>query len=68
MTRREARRLALLIAWDELGRGLDTSDEWASHPETGEPFTVAECTKVKAEGRRVVDSLDALAARLERSA
>jgi len=31
MTRREARRLALLVVLQELSASLDTSDEWARH-------------------------------------
>ena len=65
MNAREARRLALLIIWDETARGLDTSDEWVSHPETGEPFTREECLKVKSEGQKFVDALEVRAGRLE---
>jgi hypothetical protein len=57
MTRREARRLALLIAWDDLCRSLDTSDEWVRHPETDEEFTVAEVKMVKEEGRKITEVL-----------
>ena len=57
MTRREARRLALLIAWDELVRSLDVSDEWDRHPETDVEFTVAEVKMVKEEGRKIAGVL-----------
>ena len=57
MTRREARRLALLIAWDDLSRSLDTSDEWVRHPETDEEFTAAEVKMVKEEGRKIAEVL-----------
>ena len=64
MNRREARRLALLIVWEETLRGLDVSDEWISHPETNDPFTRADCIKVKDEGAKIVASLEAQANRL----
>ena len=57
MTRREARRLALLIAWDDLIRSLDVSDEWCRHPETDVEFTVAEVKMVKEEGRKIAGVL-----------
>jgi UDP-N-acetylmuramate-alanine ligase len=58
MRKREARRLALLIAWDELSRSLDVSDEWAHHPETDVPFTVEEMKKVKQEAEKIVEVLE----------
>lgn len=58
MTKREARRLALLIAWDELVRSLDVSDEWVRHPETDVVFTVKEMKQVKQEAKVIVDALD----------
>lgn len=58
MTKREARRLALLIAWDELVRSLDVSDEWVRHTETDVVFTVKEMKQVKQEAKVIVDALD----------
>ncbi len=57
MTRREARRLALLVAWDELVRSLDVSDEWSRHPETDVELTMAEVKMVKEEGRKITEVL-----------
>jgi hypothetical protein len=58
MTRREAQRLALLVAWDELSRSLDTSDEWVRHPETDDELSMEEVKKIKAEARKIVADLE----------
>ena len=60
----EAKRLALLIILDDAMRGLDTSDEWARHPETDAEFTVKECRQVKAQGAAFVRALERRVARL----
>ena len=57
MTRREARRLALLIAWDDLSCSLNTSDEWYRHPETDEPLAPNDVKKVKEEARKIAKVL-----------
>lgn len=57
MTRREARRLALLIAWDDLIRSLDVLDEWCRHPETDEELTTDDVKKVKSEARKIAEVL-----------
>lgn len=64
MTRREARRLALLIVWDDTVRSLDVSDEWYRHPETNEELSKEDVGRIKAEGRRIVDTLSKQADRL----
>lgn len=50
MTKHEAKRLALLVIWNEIDLSLDASDEWASHPENGNDFTLEEYRQVKAAG------------------
>jgi hypothetical protein len=65
MTRREARRLALLVVLQELSASLDTSDEWVRHPETDDELTPDEVKKVKSEARKIVDELEARAADLD---
>ena len=57
MTRREARRLVLLIVWDDLIRSLDVSDEWLRHPETDEELTTDDVKKVKSEARKIAEVL-----------
>lgn len=57
MTRREARRLVLLIVWDDLIRSLDVSDEWCRHPETNEPLDPNDVKKVKEEARKIAGVL-----------
>ena len=57
MTRREARRLVLLIVWDDLIRSLDVSDEWCRHPETNEPLNPNDVKKVKEEARKIAEVL-----------
>jgi hypothetical protein len=47
MTKREARRLALLIIHAEIDGSLCTSDEWCRHPEDDREFTRAEMERVK---------------------
>lgn len=64
MSRREARRLALLVVLNDLIGALDTSDEWLRHPETDEELTPDDVRKVKTEGRKIVDTLEARAERL----
>jgi hypothetical protein len=63
---REAKRLAILIAWDDLVRSLDTSDEWVRHPETDRLLTLDEVRKVKDQARQIANGLEARAARLLR--
>lgn len=56
MTKREARRLAMITIWNEIEGSLEASDEWARHPETDEPFTREERSKVEAAGRAWMDA------------
>lgn len=63
MIRKEARRLALLIAWDDLGRSLDVSDEWSRHPESDREFTVEETAQIKREAKVFLDALETRIAR-----
>lgn len=63
MTKREVRRIALLIAWDDLSRSLDTSDEWTRHPETDIAFTVQETEQIKREAKVFLDALEVRIAR-----
>ncbi len=58
MNRREARRLALLVIADEIGRALDISDEWHRHPETDAPVSMKDAEKVKSEARLFLDALE----------
>ena len=57
MTQREARRLALLIVADEVGRSLDVSEEWERHPETDAEFSRDDGVKVRSQARRIVARL-----------
>jgi len=61
---REAKRLATVIVCDDLTRSLDVSDEWARHPETDAELTTEESTKVRAQGRKLADELEARIDRL----
>ena len=58
MTKREARRLALLVACDELTRSLDVSDEWFRHPETDAVFTKGEAKLVMQEAKAIVEAME----------
>src|SRR5271155_419209 len=64
MTQREARRLALLIVADEVGRSLAVSDEGDRHPETDEPLNRDDGIKVRTQAKRLVDRLETQAARI----
>jgi len=66
MTRREAKRIALLIVWDEIGRSLDVSSEWERHPESDKLFTKEEVEKVKREAKAFLDSLETRIGRAEK--
>lgn len=50
MTQREARRLALLVIWQEISGSLDTSDEWLRDPETDRAFAQDEVLAVREAG------------------
>ena len=55
MNKREARRLALLVIWNEIDGSLEASDEWVRHPENDREFTSDEVKKVKDAGRKWLD-------------
>ena len=59
ITKREVRRLALLIVANELDVSLENSDEWWTHPEgvTDVRFDRATSEKLRAEGTRIRDRL-----------
>ena len=58
MTKREARRIALLVIADEVGGSLEVSDEWARHPETDRLLEPDERTKVVTEARQFLAALE----------
>lgn len=66
MTRREARRLALILICDELGRSLDVSDEWVFHPESDVRLTKDESALVRAEANAILRSLESRLTRCTR--
>jgi hypothetical protein len=57
MTKREARRLALLIIDSEIRGSIDVSDEWRRHPETDAELSLVDARKVMAEAHRFLASL-----------
>lgn len=64
ITKREIKRLALLIAADELDRSTDLSAEWGLHPETNENLPGEVREALKEEARRMVSGLFAKAFKL----
>lgn len=65
MTRKEARRLALLTVLTEIQISLDVSDEWCRHPETDAEFTRREALQVRTEAQRFVDALERRVGKLD---